>query len=319
MKSVKTIQEYKELLQNKALISLQLPRNLSQTHLKEIIAALDKDNCCLEKIDFSHISFDTTSLRELIKVLAKLKSLKELIFSSNKLTTSDLSYFTFLLNNNESIEVLKLSHNQFGYCTKSSIQFYNFAKALSKHNKLIELDLSYNKMPSFQLLPIIERLQEKAALHSLNLSGNKIDSSGMYELAKLLRISKSLTKLSLAYNSDPLSAKPSNPHKSLAGGYFLPILDALKSNALSLRELDLKGNDLGEKDLSLLKTVLKINKNLSCIVSDKDLVKNTNPSSQPEGPKNQSEQILNDSKYATENDSRYATDEFTSYLKPHLH
>ena len=85
----------------------------------------------------------------------------------------DISRLALSLRNNETLEVLKLSHNQL-----TDIQVVELVRALKGNATLLELDLQWNQITEKGLNVLTKHLNELSALSVLLLGGNSFGQQG---------------------------------------------------------------------------------------------------------------------------------------------
>lgn len=130
---------------------------------------------CLQVLDISRNRCRNVSMAAIGEIIkSDYTQLKHLdIREQTSQEPLDISRLVWSLRNNDSLEVLKLSHNQL-----TDVQVVELVRALSGNDTLRQLDLQYNQLSDQGLNVLTKHLNELSALSVLLLGGNNIGSEG---------------------------------------------------------------------------------------------------------------------------------------------
>uniref|UniRef100_A0A8B9HDD6 NACHT domain-containing protein n=1 Tax=Astyanax mexicanus TaxID=7994 RepID=A0A8B9HDD6_ASTMX len=248
------------------LRELELSNNkVGDSGVQQLIDLLQNSNCTLKKLNLSFCSISEKGYSDLASALKSSSHLEELDLSGNDPGEKGVELLTALIEDpNCSLKTLRLLK------TAAAKEACDYLTEILGNNPLLlpELDLSgkiKGDLGMKQLSDLLgdshcrtEKLKLKSncftekdcadltkALRSnpshlkeLDLSGNKIENSGVKKISDLLKMAEcKLTKLNIS-------------DCSVTEEGYANLVSALKSNS-SLVELDLRGNDPGNKGVKL--------------------------------------------------------------------
>ncbi|OAE34095.1 hypothetical protein AXG93_2891s1190 [Marchantia polymorpha subsp. ruderalis] len=215
-------------------------------------------------------------------LINKLQSLKssedEVLASECNLTDKCARPFISALQENKTLTVLDLSHNQLGNAAVNDIQ--QLIKLTNQTDLGLTLDLHSNKLGAGALTQICRCPVALSRLEVLNLSENRLTDAASRHLSLILEGSPALATLSLescglttrtilklisALDSNSTLAKLCIGKNSPIDGYVLQDLLQKLSTLHSFAELDMKGLELDEVAVSGVCTLLQNSRSISIL------------------------------------------------------
>lgn len=182
-----------------------------------------------------------------------------------------------MLNKNETLEVLDLSH-----CFISPEASKSFAEGFAFNTGVEELDLSWNEIGDDGLAHLMNAMKHNKTVKKLNLSHNLIYDEGLGPLGEAVQENYTINDLDMSWNylyksdgmkkfmdglSDNWTIKKLNLAWCGIGDKenMRHVMNWLKSPSSNVEELDLSNNRINGTGAKMLKTGLKCNKSLKTI------------------------------------------------------
>lgn len=214
------------------------------------------------------LNLDSNELQSIpIKSIEKLKNLKKLSLSQNRIKSFEYLRLSNLISLNLAFNSLKSINNKPSLDVKltqinlqnNELQFQHFLMILSELSTLEELNMDYNKL--YKIDNIEKSIVSSASLKLLSIQGNQLGQDGLEKLSKYMFYK--LEKLNLARNKiNVFSIGTSMPvlknlilDKNSLNGFLLENLEN------SLQELSLSNTGLEEIDLSKMNVLQKLKLN----------------------------------------------------------
>lgn len=184
------------LLMNNSITSLSLSNSsLTNNSVKELKKFIETTTV-LTSLDLSQNSIDNAGLVMLTESLALNKTLRHLDLGSNQIGDESLAGFVDVLLKNTNVQLPKLLLNNNQISDPGCVEI---AKLFSKY-KLIEADLSNNRIGNDGAEALSNALIENKTLTVMNLEYNEIGYVGATKLAFMLMNNQTLKSLLLGGN-----------------------------------------------------------------------------------------------------------------------
>ncbi|SHM63369.1 hypothetical protein [Rhizobacter sp. OV335] len=236
---------------SKAPVELNLSNmGLTRTDLRKLGAWLQSRKLQVPiKIDLSGNNFGDKCADELTALLTEPSCVTALNLSNCELPKRSLSKICAALHENTTLQELKLNLNRFQGCGEHIGAMLLANKTLKSLGLQGELGgyLERKRMGYQSIRLIAQALEKNSSLQALDLSSNDWGFKGAEAMAKMLKENKTLTELN--HRRTPL-------HRG-----FKTLCKALEANT-TLKRLDLSNNNLYNKQLVALGSLLKTNKSL---------------------------------------------------------
>ncbi|UJR12138.1 hypothetical protein I4U23_016315 [Adineta vaga] len=216
--------------------------NLSKTNLTKekmkIIAQILQTNSTLMELNLSYNSFGNFACSLLTQALQNNKNLRTLNLYNTKLSSDAAQYLSTILTLNHHLQSLHLGVN-----TLSNL---GMKYLFNDHIKLQYLNISCNRINQHGCIYLAEFLEQNQTLKQLDIGGNPIEDNGIKILFNGLINNKTLIDLRMW-------------HCQITN--FQIISNLLKSH-LTLKQLDLEGNQITDEYDQLLISLIQNNKTL---------------------------------------------------------
>ncbi|MCC8418595.1 MAG: hypothetical protein LN590_03265 [Rickettsia endosymbiont of Glossina mortisans submortisans] len=193
----------------------------------------------IKDLDISNNKLDLESVKILSHGLAKLDGIKAINLSSNPIGNAELESITLALQQNYSLQVLKLSNIDITSISN------NLLEILREHRSITELDISNNNLDSSETAKLLKALTlraeqggiEQDGILKLNLSGNKITGTALEELKKFIATGSVLKELNIS-------------NTGLGDDGLKYVVDGLNNNQKYLNLLlDISANKISQADI----------------------------------------------------------------------
>ncbi|XP_051865130.1 uncharacterized protein LOC127566655 [Pristis pectinata] len=241
---------------------------LGDSGVKLVSAALRVQECKIQRLWLRDIGLTDSGAEDLASALGTNKSLMEIHLSGNKLGISAVKLVSAALRN----PLCRIQQLELDEAILSADCCEDLVSVLSKSNSRMQLELRGNELGDSGVKLLTEALRiTKYKIQRLVLRRVGLTYSGVEDLVSALSANQSLTELNLGFNElgdsgvKLLSAALRGPeyeiqrlvldHVGLTDSAAEVLASAL-STQLSLTELDLTGNSLGDSGVKLLSAAL---------------------------------------------------------------
>ncbi|XP_051865129.1 ribonuclease inhibitor-like [Pristis pectinata] len=253
----------------RSLTELNLGCNkLGDQGVKLVSAILSNPQCEIQRLWLDSVGLTDSGVEDLVSALSTNRSLMELNLCSNELENSRVKLLAAALRNPE-CKILRLELDE---AILSADCSEDLVSVLSKSNSPMQAELRGNELGDSGVKLLAEALRiTKYKIQRLVLRRVGLTDSGVEDLVSALSANQSLTELNLGFNElgdsgvKLLSAALRGPeyeiqrlvldHVGLTDSAAEFLASAL-STQLSLTELDLTGNSLGDSGVKLLSAAL---------------------------------------------------------------
>jgi Ran GTPase-activating protein (RanGAP) involved in mRNA processing and transport len=235
------------LEKNKTIKTLNLSNSRLGIDGAKALAQALENNPTITKLDLKNNNIGKDGAEELAKALKENKTLTELDLSDNNIGKDGAKELAEALEKNKTITKLNLSLNNIGKDGAKKL-----AEALEKNKTITELDLRWNSITSSQIIELGEacanRNDDQDKTIATNIKFTYLPDDHLFKL-----ISGQFTgdSIDLSYVSNLSLGE-------LSLGYFQKVINALKENT-KITELNLSGNNIGDKEAKALADMLKEN------------------------------------------------------------
>ncbi|XP_011447604.3 leucine-rich repeat-containing protein 74A [Magallana gigas] len=183
------------LMNNTAVIHLDLQDNWLEGEGGESIARMLKENCYITDLDISENRLGGRGAKSLCNMLTTNTTLKNINLSGNLFSDHHAGYFLEAFSENSRLKYVNLSHNEF-----SDNAAIVLGQAIAENETIEELDLSWNFFRRGSTLKLCEGISSNCRLKEINLAMNGFGDEGALAVAELLKRSTTLYVLDISYN-----------------------------------------------------------------------------------------------------------------------
>ena len=142
------------------------------------------------KLDNNHL---TMCGGEVAYVIQENTNITDLDLSWNQFRNEEAATIARSLINNDTLSILNLSYNSFGY----DAAIFSIAKFLTGTFSLQTLDISFNRVKERGSICIADGLKQNESLKVLNMNGNPVGPTGGRALLKMIAMDGNMRKISL--------------------------------------------------------------------------------------------------------------------------
>ena len=200
----------------------------------------------------------------LAKMLSENSTIRELNLSDNGITNEGVNILAKGLCKNSTLETLILLKNDLGFKNESPAKFTGMSEMLAINDTLKVLKLSHNPLGSVGVTWIAEALESNKGVKHLYLENTDCGDEGAAALAKMLGVNKTLEDLYLCSEFYKTSVCRNN----IGNQGAIALADVLKEHNYSLTVLHLcRSTNITDKGLRKLTETVQKNKALKLYIN----------------------------------------------------